>query len=255
MHKTWCQQNSTSSVHNSKVITPDSFTLKKNTNKEIEKDVKFVVEGLLSEVEKNKPLNDVQPSKRRVAPGRRAYTNNFKMMVINACKTHSVNDSDIVLQYNIDKSIKWKKQEKKICDAACTEQLKMLRKYRPSTRHKEVYKKLYIKFTAARTKGLRVSFAWLYANANNIANDINNGKRVPKSAITTFIRNYGIKLRRVQRKKQLDKYIYLPKIMKWHTLLREGLIKTHKNKLTYDPKWGRFKPNRRFNVGIVTICC
>ena len=155
MHKTCCQQNSSSSVHNNKVITPDSFTLKKNTNKEIEKYVKFVVEGLLSEVEKNKPLNDVQPSKRRGASERRAYTNNFKMMVINACKTHSVNDSDIVLQYNIGKSIisKWKKQEKKICDAVCTENLKMLRKNQPSTRHKEVYKKLYIKFTAARTKG------------------------------------------------------------------------------------------------------
>ena len=107
MHKTWCQQNSSSSVHNSKVITP---------------------------------------SKRRGASERRAYTNNFKMMVINVCKTQSVNDSYIALQYNIDKSIirKWKKQEKKICVAARIEHLKMLRKKRPSTRHKEVYKKLLL---------------------------------------------------------------------------------------------------------------
>ena len=59
-------------------------------------------------------------------------------------------------------------------------------------------------------------------------------KPLPKSAVTAFIRKYGIKLRRVQRKKKLDKAAYLPKIMKWHSTLREGLIKSKSYSPTYN---------------------
>ena len=35
--------------------------------------------------------------------------------------------------------------------------------------------------------------------------------------------------------------------MKWHCEIR-GLIKTGPNLPYYDPKWGRYTPDRRFNV-------
>ena len=73
-------------------------------------------------------------------------------------------------------------------------------------------------------------------------------KKVPKSAITRFIRLYKVKLRRVQRKKQVDRSKYLPEMIKFHTQLREGVIKSGNEKSSYDAKWGRFAPNRRFNV-------
>ena len=41
--------------------------------------------------------------------------------------------------------------------------------------------------------------------------------------------------------------------MTFHTTLREGLIKTGSNLPYYDKKWGRFTPNRRFNVGQVPM--
>ena len=58
-------------------------------------------------------------------------------------------------------------------------------------------------------------------NASKINEELNkDANHLPKSAFTAFIRKYGIKLRRVQRKKKLDKTAYLPKIMKWHSTLR-----------------------------------
>ena len=108
--------------------------------------------------------------------------------------------------------------------------------------------KLHKKFLSARSKGLRISHAWFYANANRINKEVNGSEatRLPKSSVTRFIRTYKIKLRRVQRKKQANKTNYLPAIMRWHTTLRERLIKTGKSSPNYNEKWGRFKPNRRF---------
>ena len=101
---------------------------------------------------------------------------------------------------------------------------------------------------------MKISFSWLYANANKIAMEINkDAKRTPKSAITCFIRIYGIKLRRVQRKKQAHKSSFLPQIMAWHSTLREELIKTARREATFDFKWGRFKAIRRFNVDQVPL--
>ena len=81
----------------------------------------------------------------------------------------------------------------------------------------------------------------------------NDSLRLPKSVVTRFIKNYKIKLRRVQRKKTVNKLEYLPKMMTWHTTLREGLIKMGGQLLYYDKKWGRFEPKRRFNVDQVPV--
>ena len=41
--------------------------------------------------------------------------------------------------------------------------------------------------------------------------------------------------------------------MQWQSMLREGLIKTDISLLSYDKKWGRFIPDRRFNVDQVQM--
>ena len=147
-----------------------------------------------------------------------------------------------------------KKQEKKICDAALTRNLKLLKKNRPSTKHNHVHRKLYSKFETSRRKGLRISFTWLYANASKINKELKkDANHLPKSAVTAFIRKYRIKFRRVQRKKKLDKTVYLPKIMKWHSTLREVLVKSKNDSTTYDPKWGRFLPGRWLNVDQIPL--
>ena len=36
--------------------------------------------------------------------------------------------------------------------------------------------------------------------------------------------------------------------MKWHSSLREGLMKSKIDSSTYDSKWGQFLPSRRLNI-------
>ena len=75
-----------------------------------------------------------------------------------------------------------KKQEKKICDAAVQSSLKLLKKNRASKKHNAVYTKLYSELETAKRKALRISFAWLYANANKLNKELNkDAKPLPKS--------------------------------------------------------------------------
>ena len=62
-----------------------------------------------------------------------------------------------------------------------------------------------------------------------------------------FLRKFNIKLRRVQTKRQIDKSKFAPEMMKWHCTLCEGVIKSCSHLPDYDPKWGRFPPNKRVN--------
>ena len=59
----------------------------------------------------------------------------------------------------------------------------------------------------ARNLGRKVSYAWFYITANKTNAELNpNALRVPpKSDAMRFIKQYNIKLRRVQRKKQAPK--------------------------------------------------
>ena len=76
----------------------------------------------------------------------------------------------------------------------------------------------------------------------------NDAPFFPRSAAWYFIKKYGLKVRRTQRKKQVDKFAYSDKLKEWHLKFREGLIKSHSNQPNYDQKWGRFKPHQRLNV-------
>ena len=46
---------------------------------------------------------------------------------------------------------------------------------------------------------------------------------------------------------------HTPALMKWHSSLREGLVKTGANLPQYDRQWGRFPPDKRFNVDQVPL--
>ena len=52
----------------------------------------------------------------------------------------------------------------------------------------------------------------------------------------------------VERKKQKNNSKFAPEMMKWHCTLREKVIKSCSHLPDYDPKWGRFPPNKRVNV-------
>ena len=68
-----------------------------------------------------------------------------------------------------------------------------------------------------------------------------------KHVIVIFIKRYHLKLRRAQRSKKKDKESYREAMMKWHSTLRERLVKTGRCE-TYHPVYGGFVPTQRFNV-------
>ena len=99
-------------------------------------------------------------------------------------------DNDVAFRYVIDKSLitKWKNNRYFIIDATVIEYERLIKKNRPSTRYKPVLKKLNDKFVGERMKELKVSFAWLYVNANKIYKQLHpNAGKIPKSTIIKFI--------------------------------------------------------------------
>ena len=182
--------------------------------------------------------------KPREKRNRRSYDNEFKLKVIEETKTSQKNE--FTLKYNISKSMvtTWVQNERKIIDTVVDRHMRLMKKIRPSTKHKQLFVKLNQKFLQAKSKGLRVSFAWIYVNARKVQAELNQSiqsdeKVIPKSAIFSFIKKYGIKLRRIQRKKRANKTNFLPGMIGWHATLREGLIKTGNTKPSYDNKWGK----------------
>ena len=146
----------------------------------------------------------------------------------------------------------WVQNEQKSADTAVDRHMRLMKKIRPSTKHKQLFVKLNQKFLQARSKGLQVSFAWLYVNARKIQAELNQSsqsdeKVIPKSAIFSLIKKYGIKLRRSQCKKRASKTNFLPGMIGWHATLCKGLIKTGNTKPSYDNKWGSVQPSRCFN--------
>ena len=108
---------------------------------------------------------------------------------------------------------------------------------------------------SSKKKKLENSFVWFYANANKINKEIReqDARRLTSSGLSGFINACKIKLLWVQRKRQSKKTHQLPAIMQWHSMLREGIIKTSISLPCYDKKWGRLTPDRRFNIGQVPV--
>ena len=118
----------------------------------------------------------------------------------------------------------WMQSETEIADdGVASQHRKLFKKNGRSIKHDKLFKRLYEQFQNARSKGMKVSFSWMYTEACIISNELDpNTKHLSKSVLVSFIRKYNIKLRRVQRKKRVDKTNFAPQIMKWHCTLREG---------------------------------
>ena len=115
--------------------------------------------------------------------------------------------TDIALQLNVDVSMisRWKTQRKQVIEGAASIHWQLFTKHRPGLKDSTAFSQLYSKMVASRTKGMRATFAWLYTHVNKINSTINpSAARVPMSAMSSFIRRYKIKMRRVQRKKTQD---------------------------------------------------
>ena len=74
----------------------------------------------------------------------------------------SINDA---FNKNIDKSFvsQWTQNKKEIIDGASNQYLNLFKKNRKSSKHETKLKKtLYQRFKETRSRGLKVSFSWLY---------------------------------------------------------------------------------------------
>ena len=193
----------------------------------IEKDVKFTVDKLiLSVVENSSPVttttnnNDTKTidfnvdgssskeAHEKEKKKRKQYDFAFKMDIIEEVEAFN---------NNIDKSLvsRWIQNKKNIVNGAFDQHRKLFKKNTKSTKHKTLFKKLFIKCKEARSKGLKVSFSWLYTKANVINKELTqNSKRLSKTVVVMFLRKFNINLRRLQGKKQIDKSKFAPEMMK-----------------------------------------
>ena len=243
MHRMLAHQNPSSFAPDKKFFGPNKV------DDDVPKDVQIVLEKVLKGVEGDVlEIEPVLKVGRRGANVRRKYDFIFKMKIIDLID-QGIPQRDIALQNDRDESLvsRWKGQRETIIDGAASKHRKLFTKNRKGSKHNQLFTQLHSKMVDSRSKGMKVSSAWLYIHANKISKSI-SGSRIPKSAITSFLHKYKIKLRRVQRKKQVQKSNYAPGLMKWHCTLREGLIKTGSDRPNFDPKWGRFPPLTRFNV-------
>ena len=210
----------------------------------VEMDVNLVVNQLVTNVirEEERVENEESSKGRKGASKRKSYDAFFKLRVLEELEQGNVAADDVAFNNNIHKSLvtKWKDSKKAIVDAASAKHLRLLKKQRRSTKHDKVFHLLLKKFRKSRANGGMVSFQWLYTTANMINKEVNPGaSRLNPSVVTAFKRKYGIKLRKVQRKKQKPKESSVGDLMSWHCEIREGVIKSGSNLPYFDSKWGR----------------
>ena len=103
-----------------------------------------------------------------------------------------------------------------------------------------------------RKMGKKISFMWIWFQGRKIARNI-EAPTFTRNAVQVFLKKYSIKIRKVQRKKQLDKGCFAERMKEWHLKFREGLIKSRPNYPNFDAQWGRFKPHQRLNVDQVPL--
>ena len=104
----------------------------------------------------------------------------------------------------------------------------MSTKLRPSAKYNELFCVLHEQFLKARSQGRRVDFNWLWSKARIIYREQQNDPEVvvKKHVVATFIKRNSLRLCRTQRNKKFKKEQYRDPMMKWHSTLREPLVKT-----------------------------
>lgn len=120
---------------------------------------------------------------------------------------------------------------------------------KPARKYNRLYAELFKAFKAARAKGYRVDFNWLWSKARALQKELTGNEEVliRKHVIVNFIRRNSIRMGARQRNRKLSKEEFRNKLMDWHLTTRERLLRTGSGH-DYDPKWGRFLPTQRFNV-------
>ena len=224
----------------------------------IEDGVKFNWRKVCLDIER-KHIRDEDKEQRakgwKGASERKSYDNLFKVDVIQQLERGEL-AINIAENNNVSKSLvsKWYKSRQVIYDMAAIQHRKLMKKNRLSSKHNPLFKELIEKFRKTRGRGGKVSFSWIYTNANMINMILYPGaSRLSKSIVVTFLKKYSIKLCHIQRKKQESKGSHTATLMNWHGELREGLIKTGSKRLYYHPKWGHYTPERCWNVDQVPM--
>ena len=107
-----------------------------------------------------------------------------------------VSQDQIVQKYGISQSLvsKWLKDKDIIIAAAADKHRKLYAKQRKSAKYLELYRLLFDQLKAARDKGRKVNFNWLWNKASSIQRDLIGGDKViiRKHVITTAVRKYNV---------------------------------------------------------------
>ena len=115
-------------------------------------------------------------------------------------------------------------------------------------KHAKTHEKLHAEFIKQRNLGNKISFHWLLLTGKKLARKY-SFPIFTRKGVEMFVKKFDIKVRRTQRKKQKPKTIHLQKILQWHFNLREKVIKSNRiGNEHYTLTWGRYPPDRRFNV-------
>lgn len=145
------------------------------------RDIKYVLNQLLCDVERAEAKEKKNPGRRRGADDRKSYDNLFKLSVLEQVDEALRNGGfmvDVAFQNNVSKSLVsvWNKNREPIYQGAAAKHRKLLKKNRRSGKHDAVWRILIEMFRKTRAKGGKVSYSWIYTKANMINKEINPGK-------------------------------------------------------------------------------
>lgn len=188
--------------------------------------------------------------RRRGSDVRKSITNKLKLKAVAAVE-NGEKAIEVANRLNVSRGqiSKWLKMKDKIVRAVVGENKNMFKVTRPARKYNKLFKALNVKFLDSRSTGHRIDFNWLWSKARVIYREQENNDDavVKKHVIVNFIKRYHLKLRRTQRTKKQDKEAFREPMMKWHSTLRERLVKTGSSE-NYHPVYGSFVPAQRYNV-------
>ena len=213
-------------------------------------------------VKNEKETEKSSSTQRKPKKTRKAYTNQEKASIIMKFLEAQVDDPNISYKVfaeseNIpDKSLvlKWVKQKELILKMAYEscffKKNRLVAKQNP--KHAKTHQLLYSEFLRLRGIGYKISFRWILITGRKLAIKNSLPTFTVKGA-QMFLKDKKIRIRQVQRKKQMPKSAHVESLKQWYLKYREDLIKSQWSSAQYDEKWGRFRPSRRFNVDQVPL--
>ena len=176
---------------------------------------------------------------------RKSFNNRYKAHAISFVESGEIAiDVAEHLNFSRDQISKWLKLKDKILKAAVDENKMLTRLFKPSKKYNELYKALNVKFSET---GDDFNSLWSKARVIYREQEKSDDAVVKKHVIVNFIKRNHLKLRRVQRRKKKPKDAFRESLMKWHSTLRERLVKTGKEE-NYNPTYDGFMPSQRYNV-------